>query len=150
MERTLSSFNLPPAKMKYIKEVLNPVLTPIITRMLKEQPQDPRSYLRSILEEDHGVKQRESNIERLTKVRCFSEPSSILSLRVHRMMIYMYLDLVALRQTEVQVSLIPLVHLVLETPYRRRHMVHGIELRTSNRPIIPKQMTKPTGSAIFS
>jgi len=53
MERSLESMNIHPQKLKYIREVLNPFLAPIIKAIIRDLPDNIGEYMLNHLESNH-------------------------------------------------------------------------------------------------
>lgn len=55
MSRSLDSLNIPDKTKQYVKTILNPLLEDLVTKLIRDQPENPAQYMYDLLGQVSGV-----------------------------------------------------------------------------------------------
>ena len=55
MSRSLDSLNIPDKTKHYVKMILNPLLEDLVTKLIRDQPENPAQYMYDLLGQVSGV-----------------------------------------------------------------------------------------------
>jgi hypothetical protein len=137
--------------MRYIKEVLNPFLIPIITVILKDQPTDLRPYLRHLLDNDTLQATNCDNPKCHHEVISSTLPYEYrLRLQQDLIQLYMYMVLI-LRELSRPISAMTIsCHCEAAVRYQQKHMANGIHRVRILHRSFPKKWTKACESGLCS